>query len=189
MPCPVLLLIGPSGSGKTAAVTELVRRNLIAVTPTWTTRPRRPDEAGGCANHHFVTEDEFSARAAEGFFLGTMRLFGLEHRYGLPHVRLADDGRVPTVVARAAVVPLIAAHVPEYVVWQIEAPRPRIDAAVRARGSRPIEVSGRLAHADDEVAAGRALADGVFVNDGALSALVDAMAAALPAIRSVEVAA
>jgi guanylate kinase len=183
---PVLLLIGPSGTGKTSVVTELVRRNLIAVTPTWTTRPRRPDEDGGCPNHHFVTEAEFSAREAAGLFLGTVELFGLPYRYGLPPLEVSIGGRVPAVVARASVVGAIAAHHSRHVIWQVEAPARRVRAAMVARRSSGAEIHARLRDLDAELAAGRALADRVFVNDGRLAAVVDAMAEELGALRHPE---
>ena len=189
MPVPVLLLIGPSGTGKTAAVTELVRRDLLAVTPTWTTRPRRPDEMAGCANHRFVSDEEFSAREADGFFLGTVQLFGLEHRYGLPRPEPAEGRRVPTVVARAGVVPVIAAHLPEHVVWQVEAPAHRLAAVMKARRATTAEIDARLRGVTAEVEAGRALADRVFVNDGHLRDLVDDMARALLVVPRVGAAA
>src|SRR6476660_9759614 len=42
----LLVFIGPSGSGKSTIVRTLVERRVVTVHPTWTTRPRRADEAG-----------------------------------------------------------------------------------------------------------------------------------------------
>ena len=177
---PVLLIIGPSGTGKTSVVRQLLRRGLITVTPTYTTRPRRADERDGCDNHRFVTDEQFSWLEARGAFLGTATLFGLPHRYGLPALAEAP-GRVPTIVARAAVTPAIVEHHPRHVIWQVEAPAERLLAAMVARRSPAPEIDARLRNLDAEVMAGRRLADAVFVNDGRLDVTVDAMEARLRA--------
>ena len=74
---PVLVVIGPSASGKSTAVRELHRRGVAHVHPTWTTRPRRPDEGDGTLEHRFVTDAMFDELDAAGFFLGTVVLPGL----------------------------------------------------------------------------------------------------------------
>ena len=93
MPRPVLVVIGPSASGKSSAVRELHRRGVVRVHPTWTTRPRRPDEGDGAPEHRFVTDTIFDDLEAAGFFLGTVCLPGLPYRYALPQVTGATTGR------------------------------------------------------------------------------------------------
>ena len=173
----ILVVLGPSGSGKSTVVRAVHGRGLVAVTPTWTTRPRRPDEAHGSVEHHFVDEAEFEARRRAGRFLDTVRLFGLPYAYGLPAVERPSRGKVPLVIARAPVMPLVARHCPDYVAYQIE------DGHDRARERLARRTDGdlgtRLAGYEDERVQGRAFAHRVFVNNSSVAALVDAVAAAL----------
>src|SRR5437016_504890 len=70
----LLVFIGPSGAGKSSVVRGLADRGVIAVHPTWTTRPRRRDEREGSIEHHFVTESEFLRRRDDGFFLHSVSM-------------------------------------------------------------------------------------------------------------------
>jgi len=164
-----LVIIGPSGSGKSSLVDGLVRRGLVTVTPTWTTRPRRSDEHTGSANHVFVDGARFDAVDRSGGFLGVATLFG--HRYGLPP--LADStGTVPTVVARVGALDLVRRHLPDPVVVQVEASPARIRSALAARGTDPVEAGARLRAGYEELVVGRCVADHVVVNDGTLDDLI-----------------
>lgn len=166
----VLVVIGPSGSGKSTLVRHLHERGLIEVVPTWTTRPRRADEAHGSLEHRFVDDDGFDTLARCGCFLAVARPFGPPHRYGMPRRACAarPPGRpVPAVIARAPLVPVLAAHVPRPVVYQVEAHRPW------ARPGR----AGEDRRAQD--ALGRRMAHRVFLNEGPVGELVDAVAAAI----------
>ena len=176
---PVLVVIGPSASGKSASVRELARRELVRVHPTWTTRARRPDEDAGAPEHRFVTDEVFDELEAAGFFLGTVALPGLPFRYALPRPALRDDGPVDTIMARAPFVDLFAEYFPHRLVYQIHDTEARAAARLRARGTSDEEVAARLANHAAEVDAGRALAARVFMNDGSLGALADAIADAL----------
>jgi guanylate kinase len=176
----MLVVIGPSGSGKSSAVRLLARRGLVRVHPTWTTRPRRPDEASGSLEHRFVDDDAFDRLAAAGAFLDTISLFGLPYRYGLPSIVRSTDGRVDVVMLRAPLVARFARTVgaPRAVV-QIEGDPVRIAERLRARGSSAAEVAARLADNRREVVAGRAVADRVLVNDGTLDELADRLVASV----------
>lgn len=180
-PPPVVALIGPSACGKSSVVGRLHRRGLVRVNPTWTTRPRRPEEADGCLEHRFVSDADFTRLAAAGFFLDTARLPGLPHRYGLARLPSPSAGPVDVVVMRAPLVPRLAARVPRLVVYQIT---DDIDVArrrLRARGCAGTEIAARLADHDRELRRGRPYADRSFANDGPLADLVDAVATALAA--------
>ncbi|HUI48448.1 MAG TPA: hypothetical protein VL119_07110 [Acidimicrobiia bacterium] len=176
---PVLVVIGPSASGKSAAVRELHQRGVVHVHPTWTTRPRRPDESDGTLEHRFVSDAVFDELDAAGFFLGTVTLPGLPYRYALPRVTLRGDRPVDTIMARAPFVALLAPHLPEQVVYEIEDTPERARERLVARGSDAQEIDARLAGHRGELEAGRALAARCFVNDGTLDELVGAITEAL----------
>jgi len=178
---PVLVVIGPSASGKSTAVRELHRRGVVRVHPTWTTRPRRPDETDGTVEHRFVTDALFDELEAAGFFLGTVTLPGLPYRYALPKVTLRDDGPIDTVMARAPFIDHFARYFPDRLVYEIEDTIERARARLVDRGSDEREIEARLAGHRSEVEAGRAIASRSFVNDGPLDVLVAAIAGALHA--------
>lgn len=180
MSSPLLVIIGPSGSGKSSAVRLLAGQGLLRVHPTWTTRPRRPDERLGSLEHRFVDDASFDDLAASGFFLGTVRLFGLPYRYGLPPIQRSTDGRIDTVMLRAPLVERLGQVLPEppFVV-QIEGDQLRLDDRLLRRPGTALELRCRRADNQREAAAGRALAHRVLVNDGTLDDLAAALAAAV----------
>jgi len=172
----VLAVLGPSGSGKSTVVRELHRRGIIDVTPSWTTRPRRDDELDGTVEHRFVDEDEFTARQDAGYFLEVVQMFGLPFRYGLPAVEPPANGGVPAIMVRAPLMPLVARHFPGHIAYQIE------DGVDRARDRlerRPGDLGTRLDGFEDECRSGREAANRVFVNDGPVGDLVEAVAQAV----------
>src|SRR4051795_2611147 len=131
---PMIAVIGPSGSGKSSLVRELDRRGLVRLHPTWTTRPMRADEADGGGEHRFVSEEDFDALEADGFFLATASLFGLRWRYGLPHVAASGDERADLVMLRAPVVERVRRDLGLALVIQIVDEPRRVAERLRARG-------------------------------------------------------
>jgi guanylate kinase len=184
----LLVVIGPSGSGKSTAVRRLVDRGRLRVHPTWTTRPRRPDERTGSTEHRFVDDDRFDALRDRCFFLDTVELFGLPHRYGLPPIRRSTDGRVDTVMLRAPLVDRFRAVVPEpTVVVQIEcADDEQILERLRRRATTAEDRRARLADNRAESALGRTVADVVLANDGTIEQLTDALDAVALALAAGE---
>lgn len=179
-PARMLVVIGPSGSGKSTAVRFLARQGLLRVHPTWTTRPRRPDEREGSLEHRFVDDASFDELVASGFFLDSVSLFGLPYRYGLPPIRRSGDGRVDTVMLRAPLVQRFRRVVPDpLLVVQIEDDPLRITDRLHRRAASTLELRCRLEDNERETAAGRALADRVLVNDGGLDELAEALEAAV----------
>lgn len=182
----VLVFLGPSGSGKSTVVRALHRRGVIDVTPSWTTRPRRDDEVAGSVEHRFVSEEEFTVRERAGYFLEVVQPFGLPYRYGLPAVAARSDGRVPAIMVRAPLMPLVARHFPDHVAYQIEDSYERVRERMERRGVTGAELGTRLEGFEDERRQGRAVARRTFVNAGSVDALVTAVAAAIAEDIAVE---
>lgn len=176
---PVLVLIGPSGSGKSTVARELHRRGVVAVTPSWTTRPRRRDELDGTIEHRFVSEDEFDVLDRDGFFLEVVQPFGLPYRYGLPEVQPAEAGRVPAVLVRAPLMSLVVKHFPERVVYQIEDTYDRARARILAQERSASQLGTRLDDYEGERRLGRQAADRVFVNSTSVTDLVTSVELAI----------
>jgi guanylate kinase len=176
---PTVVIIGPSGSGKSSVVRGLADRGLVRVHPTWTTRPRRADEQHGSPEHRFVSERAFDDLEASGFFLDTVAMFGLPHRYGLAPVPAPVPGRIDLVMLRAPLIQRFAAFAPQMLVYQIEDTADRVHQRLLRRDCGREDLVARLADNRREVALGRRIADRVFVNEGRLEALVDSVGGAL----------
>lgn len=164
----ILVVIGPSGVGKSTLFAQLRQEGAIRLVPTWTTRKPRHYEDPANADHVFVDEEEFAARERDGFFLETVQLFGLEARYGLPRAVLDDDGKsIRTLMLRAMLLERIARYFPVHIVYQVEAPRERVEAHLRARMARDGDIGSRLANFEDELQSGRRLANRIIDNGDA----------------------
>lgn len=161
----LLVVIGPSGVGKSTLFAPLRQEGAVRLVPTWTTRKPRHYEDPSNADHVFVDEDAFAAREREGFFLETVQLFGLEARYGLPREALDDDGRsIRVLMLRAMLLQRFPNHIPAHRVYQVEAPRARVEAHLRTRIEYDGDIGSRLASFDDELQAGRRIAHRVIDN-------------------------
>jgi guanylate kinase len=170
---PLLAFIGASGTGKSSIVRCLADRDVIRVHPTWTTRPRRPDEVAGAVEHHFVCEDEFLRRRGAGFFLHSVQMFGLPHWYGLPTIEWSEGKVVDAVMMRAPLVPILRSVYSELVIYQVEAPRELVESRLAVRAHTTDELDARLADNEREARAGRQIAHRSFHNDRVLDAVVD----------------
>ncbi|MEP7021226.1 MAG: hypothetical protein ABI808_11275 [Pseudonocardiales bacterium] len=174
----LLILIGPSGAGKSSVARELHRRGVIEICPTWTTRPRRPDELGTCLEHRFVSERDFDRLNAAGFFAACGTQPGLPYRYGLPEPRRRPMRGLPTVILRAARVADVAAG-RTALVYQIAVSPDRLVNRLAIRGTERRELRSRLAAADHELADGARVSARRFCANHAVTACADAVASAL----------
>ena len=173
----ILVFIGPSGSGKSTLIRQLQRRGIVEVTPSWTTRPPRENEAGAGIDHRFVSEERFSELQADGFFLEVIEMFGF--RYGLPTVHTPAKGKVPAILVRAPLLELVSAHFPEHVVYQIESSLDLARERLAARQVSDSESQRRLASFADEVVQGRRLCHRVFDSSSPMPEVVDALERAI----------
>ena len=152
----VFVITGPSGVGKGTLIAALRERHSeLELSVSATTRPPRPGEQDGLA-YHFLTEDDFDRRLAQGEFVEHASYAG--HRYGTLAAELErrTRGGAPVVLeieldgARQ-----VRAALPDAVQIFI-APRSleQLAERLRARGAEdPAAVARRLAIAETELAA------------------------------------
>lgn len=155
------VVCGPGGAGKGTIVKELVARDPgLALSRSWTTRPRRVGEAAEA--YTFVSAEEFDARIADGGFLEWADFF--EYRYGtpMPPPDLAHD-LVLEIDVQGAV--SVRNRDPSVLVIMVLPPsRVEQERRMRRRGDPESDVARRLAKADEELAVGYRMADLIVVN-------------------------
>ncbi len=175
----LLVIIGPSGAGKSSAIELLHAREIIDVTPSWTTRPPRPEETSGTLEHMFASEAEFANKKAAGYFLEAVQPFGLPYWYGLPKITAPPKGRVALVMLRVNLLPLLRKHYSNFTIYQIEDSLPKIKRRLQAREAAGQPLGSRLKDYQHEIDAGRQAAHRVFTNDTSVEALSARIEAAL----------
>lgn len=161
----VLVFIGPSGSGKSTAIRQLHNEQLVEGVLTWTTRPPRPDETKQGIEHRFISEQEFHKKLKEGLILESRQMFGLPYFYGLPVIPKPEGNLIPLIVLRASLIPLLAKHYPNYVIYQIEDRYNRVQQRLNARTLHGEDIGSRLENYEKEIVLGRRLAKRTFVNN------------------------
>jgi guanylate kinase len=150
----------------------LVKRvDNLWLSRSWTTRPRREGEPHDA--YHFVDRETFEARAAAGGFLEWNSVF--DHLYGTPVPEPPADCDVLLEIDVQGARDVKAA-LPDAVVLLVLPPSRAVQQQrLRRRGDREDSIARRVAKADEEEAAGRALADHVIVNDDLERAIDDAV--------------
>jgi guanylate kinase len=176
---PLLIIIGPSGAGKSSAVQSLVSRGVVEVTPSWTTRPARGGEAESSVEHIFVSEAAFDEQHKQRAFLEVVQLFGLPYRYGLPRIPEPSSGRVPLIMLRAPLLPMVPAHYASAVIYQIEDDLANVTKRLQAREAEGHQLGTRLEDYTKEVEFGSRAAHRTFTNNAGIEELADALAAAI----------
>jgi guanylate kinase len=72
----LFILSAPSGAGKTSLLKALRERDAeLQISVSHTTRPMRPGEEDG-VHYHFIDQDRFLAKVAQGDFLEHAEVFG-----------------------------------------------------------------------------------------------------------------
>lgn len=182
----LFVVAGPSGVGKGTLIARALRSiPELAVATSATTRPRRSDEREG-REYHFLSEQEFDRRVAEGEFLEHVSYAG--KRYGTlrgeVEQRLRDGGSVVLEIEVAGARE-IRRQMPDAVLVFV-APPTMAELEARLRGRRQnteAEVADRLRIAAAEMEAQPEF-DHVIVNDDAERAaaeLAEVMRAAMTA--------
>jgi len=79
----LVIVSGPSGAGKSTVLRRLVKDCPLPLelSVSATTRPPRPAEING-VEYHFLSQEEFDAKLANGDFLEHKEVFGRGHLYG-----------------------------------------------------------------------------------------------------------
>jgi len=168
----ILVIIGPSGSGKSTITKRLVQDDIITITPSWTSRPMRPSEAGGFNPEHiFVNQKDFDSKKQNAEFLEAVQLFGLPYWYGLPRIEMSKNS-VPTIMLRAPLIQMVHKHYPEKIIYQIHSPIGKLESRLLKRQQQGDELGSRLSDTESEIRLGEQLADRVFINDRNIDLLI-----------------
>lgn len=170
----LLALSSPSGAGKTTLSKRLISQNPdVILSVSATTRDPRPGEVDG-QDYHFMSVDDFKAKAAEGEFFEWAEVFG--RYYGTPKTPVMDaveEGRdvvfdIDWQGARA-----IAEQAPEDTVRVFILPPSLalLEERLRKRGQDTSEIiKGRMDRAKDEISHWHEY-DYIIVNDDFARAL------------------
>jgi guanylate kinase len=117
----LFIVSAPSGAGKTSLVHAVVAKMYpeypLARVVTYTTKPQGAAEVQG-VDYHYIGEQEFKAKIAEGFFLEWSDAYG--HLYGSPRTVLDDlaQGVSLFLILDRAGAKAVAAQVPGAVlIW------------------------------------------------------------------------
>jgi guanylate kinase len=83
----LIILSAPSGGGKSTILNEIIAQNdTIEYSVSYTTRPPRGTEQNGI-HYHFVTEEQFKQRMAEGDFLEFAQFAGNYYGTSISYIR------------------------------------------------------------------------------------------------------
>ncbi|HUF33163.1 MAG TPA: hypothetical protein VMN58_08165 [Acidimicrobiales bacterium] len=176
----IVVVAGPSGAGKGSIVSRLVADDpRLWLSRSWTTRPRRPEEAEDA--YVWVDHETFIAHAEADGFLEWFEVYG--DLKGTPR---PDPPRGSDVVLEIDLqgAQIVKETFPDAFVLFIRPPsRAEQERRMRDRGDDDESIARRLAKGDSEEERGLAIADHVVVNDDLDRAVADA-AAALAARRA-----
>lgn len=165
---------GPSGVGKSTVVDGLAQRLPFSFSVSMTTRSPRPGEVEG-VDYRFVDDEEFERAVAAGELVEWAEYGG--HMYGTPAHQLEQERAAGNdVLLDIEIVGsrIVRERFPDAVMIFIAPPDMReLARRLRSRGdTSEVDVSARLAVANDQIEASHELFDHFVVNDG-LDAAID----------------
>lgn len=167
----VVVVSGPGGVGKSTIVDALVRRDpTLWLSRSWTTRQRRPSEAGDA--YVFATRAQFEERLAQGGFLEWTEFLG--NLYGTPTPHAPDGRDIVLEIEVDGARQVKGLHPDALLLFVLPPSRDEQKTRLIGRGDPDQRVEQRLRKAEDEEPIGKALADYVLVNDD-LASTVDEM--------------
>lgn len=148
--------------GKGTLVSRLVERSpALWLSRSWTTRPRRADEAADA--YVFVERDAFLAEVQRGGFLEWASFLG--NLYGTPIPAPPPGHDVVLEIDVQGAAQVLAAR-PDAVVVLVVAPSRQVQRErLRSRGEPEDVVERRVSMGEAEVRKGEAMAARVLVND------------------------
>ena len=188
----LFVITGPSGVGKGTLIRELLARVPdLALSVSATTRPPRPGERDG-VDYHFLSEEEFSRRLAQGEFMEHASYSG--YQYGTlvsevqPRLELGTSVVLEIEVQGAR---QVRTRMPDAVLVFVAPPEPAaLRQRLEGRGTdSPDQIEGRLKVAEEELQAQSEFRH-VIVNDqleraaAELAALVRREIGADPVVES-----
>ena len=143
----MFVITGPSGAGKGTLIRALVERvPALEVAISATTRAQRPGETDG-VEYHFLREEEFVARIAEGALLEHVKYVSGK-RYGTLRSeidRVADDGRICVLELELDGALRVQADVPGSITIFIAAPVEELERRLRDRATESTgEIGDRI---------------------------------------------
>jgi guanylate kinase len=153
-PLPVLVITGQSGAGKGTLIKRLLERfPQLRLAVSATTRARRPGEIEG-VHYHFISDEEFERRLAEGEFL-EFHVFPWGQRSGTlvsEIERIGAEGDICVLELETEGALNVAEREPRAVTVFITAPLDELERRLRERATESAgEIDERLRVAREQL--------------------------------------